>query len=124
MVPQDTAPASVLCAHELSLLPITTPAYSSQSNGLPEAFVKTFKRDYVDGAELLDAESRPDSALSLDRGLQHPGAALGTGDAEPGRVPGGGYLKLLAVSSTLGGTPDLHRPAGWLAAQGVARDLE
>ncbi len=55
--PQYTATASVLYAHELGLVPITTPAYSPQSNGLAEAFVKTFKRDYVDGAELRDAKS-------------------------------------------------------------------
>ncbi len=55
--PQYTATASVLYAHELGLMPITTPAYSPQSNGLAEAFVKTFKRDYVDGAELRDAET-------------------------------------------------------------------
>ena len=55
--PQYTATATVLYAHELGLVPITTPAYSPQSNGLAEAFVKTFKRDYVDGAELRDAES-------------------------------------------------------------------
>ena len=47
----------VLYAHELGLVPITTPAYSPQSNGLAEAFVKTFKRDYVAGAELRDAET-------------------------------------------------------------------
>jgi transposase InsO family protein len=47
----------VLYAHELGLVPITTPAYSPQSNGLTEAFAKTFKRDYVDGAELRDAEA-------------------------------------------------------------------
>src|SRR5215831_13290124 len=41
--PQYTATASVLYAHELGLVPITTPAYSPQSNGLAEAFVKTFK---------------------------------------------------------------------------------
>src|SRR5437773_3169931 len=29
----------------------------AESNGLAEAFVNTFKRDYVDGAELRDAES-------------------------------------------------------------------
>jgi putative transposase len=55
--PQYTATATVLYAHELGLVPITTPAYSPQSNGLAEAFVKTFKRDYVAGAELRDAET-------------------------------------------------------------------
>jgi len=55
--PQYTATASVLYAHELGLVPITTPAYSPESNGLAEAFVGTFKRDYVNGAELRDAES-------------------------------------------------------------------
>jgi putative transposase len=55
--PPYTATASVLYAHELGLVPITTPAYSPQRNGLAEAFVKTFKRDYVDGAELRDAET-------------------------------------------------------------------
>jgi transposase InsO family protein len=55
--PQYTATASVLDAHELGVVPITTPAYSPQSNGLAEAFVKPFKRDYVDRAELRDAET-------------------------------------------------------------------
>src|SRR5215813_1818940 len=41
--PQYTATASVLYAHELGLVPITTPAYSPESNGLAEAFVGTFK---------------------------------------------------------------------------------
>lgn len=55
--PQYTATATVLYAHELGLMPITTPAYSPESNGLAEAFVGTFKRDYINGAELRDAES-------------------------------------------------------------------
>ncbi len=46
------------------------------------------------------------AAPRLDRGLQHPGAALGPGDAEPGRVSdGAAHAKLLAVSSPLGSTP-------------------
>jgi len=43
--------------HELGLVPITTPAYSPESNGLAEAFVGTFKRDYLGDAELCDAET-------------------------------------------------------------------
>ena len=46
--PQYTATATVLYAHELGLVPITTPAYSPESNGLAEAFVQTFKRDYAE----------------------------------------------------------------------------
>ncbi len=55
--PQYTATATVLYAQDLGFAPITTPAYSPQSNGMSEAFVKTFKRDYVNGADLRDAES-------------------------------------------------------------------
>jgi len=43
-----TATATVLYAHELGLVPITTPAYSPESNGLAEAVVGTFKRDYAE----------------------------------------------------------------------------
>jgi len=77
--PQYTATASVLYAHELGLEPITTPAYSPQSNGLAEAFVGTFKRDYVDGAELRDAESvlRQLGGWIEDYNSQAPHSALG-----------------------------------------------
>jgi len=34
-------------AKDIGLLPLTTPVESPQSNGMAEAFVRTFKRDYV-----------------------------------------------------------------------------
>jgi putative transposase len=34
-------------ARSINLIPCSTPTYSPQSNGMAEAFVKTFKRDYV-----------------------------------------------------------------------------
>jgi putative transposase len=44
-------------AEELGFKPITTPAYSPESNGMAEAFVNTIKRDYVSGADLSDADT-------------------------------------------------------------------
>lgn len=41
----------------LGLLIRTTPAYSPESNGMAECFVKSFKRDYVYLAKLESAES-------------------------------------------------------------------
>jgi hypothetical protein len=96
------ATACVVFAHELGLVPITTSAYSPQSNGLAEAFVGRFKRDYISGA---DAESVLVQLGGLVRGLQHSRTPRGARDAEPGRVPGGSYSKLLTVSRTLGSIP-------------------
>ena len=64
---QYTATATVLYTHELGLVPITTAAYSLESNGLAEAFIGTFKRDYVDGAELRDADDREGKLPRPDR---------------------------------------------------------
>lgn len=86
--PQYTATASVLYAHELGLVPITTPSYSPESNGLAEGFVHTFKRDYVNVHELRDAESVLAQLRRLDRRLQPPSAAFGAWHAAARRVPG------------------------------------
>jgi putative transposase len=48
---------TVLYAQELGFKPVTTPAYSPESNGMAEAFVNTIKRDYVGGADLSDADT-------------------------------------------------------------------
>lgn len=48
---------TVLYAETLGFKPITTPVYSPESNGMAEAFVNTIKRDYVEGADLSDAQT-------------------------------------------------------------------
>jgi transposase InsO family protein len=48
---------TVLYAESLGFKPITTPVYSPESNGMAEAFVNTIKRDYVEGADLSDAQT-------------------------------------------------------------------
>jgi putative transposase len=42
-------------AREIGLEPVTTAIASPQSNGMAEAFVKTFKRDYADRMDRRDA---------------------------------------------------------------------
>ena len=42
-----TAKDTIIFARQLNLKPCFTPVRSPQSNGMSEAFVKTFKRDYV-----------------------------------------------------------------------------
>lgn len=50
-----TALDTVCTAERLGLVPVTTPAYSPQSNGMSEAFVNTLRRDYIAGADLSTA---------------------------------------------------------------------
>jgi putative transposase len=73
------------------LVPITTPAYIPESNGLAEAFVGTFKRDHVTGAELRDAETvlAQLGGWFDDYNTQAPHSALGM------RSPAGYGLALL-----------------------------
>jgi putative transposase len=66
-------------AREIGLVPRTTPIESPQSNGMAEAFVKTFKRDYA------QVSPRPDAAGVLRQlggwfehyNTVHPHKALG-----------------------------------------------
>ncbi len=52
-----TAKETVNFGRMLGLEIRTTPAYSPESNGMAEAFVKTFKRDYVYFGNLQDAKA-------------------------------------------------------------------
>jgi len=63
---------------KLGLLVCTTPAYSPESNGMAESFVKTFKRDYVYVNELHDAVSvmRQLAAWFEDYNEVHPQKGL------------------------------------------------
>lgn len=77
--PPYTAHATRAFGREAGLTVCTTPAYSPESNGMAEAFVKTFKRDYVYLAELHDAESviRALAAWFDDYNEHHPHSGLG-----------------------------------------------
>ncbi len=52
-----TAHDTIAFARLMGLEPCTTPYRSPESNGMAEAFVKTFKRDYVSMHELKDAQA-------------------------------------------------------------------
>lgn len=54
--PGYTAHETVTFGHSLGLDVRTTPSYSPESNGMAEAFVKTFKRDYVWLGDLSSAD--------------------------------------------------------------------
>lgn len=66
-------------AREIGLEPLNTPVESPQSNGMAEAFVRTFKRDYVranacpDGLTVIDALPK----RFFHYNILHPHRALG-----------------------------------------------
>ncbi|MDQ6887957.1 MAG: IS3 family transposase [Gemmatimonadota bacterium] len=74
-----TALETVIVAERLGLVPITTPAYSPQSNGMAEAFVRTLRRDYIAGADLSSAAAvlRQLAAWQADYNGIAPHSALG-----------------------------------------------
>jgi len=65
-------------ARSIGLAPLTTPVQSPQSNGMAEAFVKTFKRDFVQFADLSDAATiiRQLGSWFDDYNENHPHKAL------------------------------------------------
>jgi transposase InsO family protein len=65
-------------AREIGLEPVTTAIRSPQSNGMAEAFVKTFKRDYVERMDRSDAVTvmRQLSAAFSHYNDVHPHSAL------------------------------------------------
>ena len=76
--PQYIAHETKDYARQWGLEPITTPAYSPESNGMAESFVKTFKRDYVYVSDLWTAESvlRQIPNWFADYNRHHPHSAL------------------------------------------------
>jgi putative transposase len=77
--PQYTSRDTQAFLREVGFLARNTPAYSPQSNGMAESFVKTFKRDYVYVNDVPDANT----VLAMlpiwfaDYNHQHPHKALG-----------------------------------------------
>lgn len=77
--PPYTAQPTRDFGRDSGLLVCTTPAYSPESNGMAEAFVKTFKRDYVYLADLPNAATVLGQlpAWFHDYNQHHPHRGLG-----------------------------------------------
>jgi putative transposase len=76
--PPYTAQETRSFGADSGLIVCNTPSYSPESNGMAEAFVKTFKRDYVYVNELDDAETvlRQLPAWFADYNETHPHKGL------------------------------------------------
>ena len=77
--PPYTAHATRAFGRDSGLLVCNTPAYSPESNGMAEAFVKTFRRDYLYLARLDDAATvlHQLAAWFDDYNENHPHRGLG-----------------------------------------------
>lgn len=75
---QYTAKETRQFAAQLNLVPCFTPVASPESNGMSEAFVKTFKRDYVRVNPLPDAETALEKIAGWfeDYNENHPHSGL------------------------------------------------
>ena len=102
---------SIFAAHKtieialaLNLEPCFTPVESPESNGMAEAFVKTFKRDYVRITALPGADTALVLIGKLDGRLQHRSPALAIGLPFTSRVHR--YtIAIRCVSGLIGSTP-------------------
>jgi transposase InsO family protein len=74
-----TARETLDFAAALGLVPCFTPVHSPESNGIAEAFVKTFKRDYARVQPLQDAATvlRQIAGWFDDYNENHPHSGLG-----------------------------------------------
>src|SRR5947207_7451695 len=109
---------SIFAAHRtieialaLNLVPCFTPVESPESNGMAEAFVKTFKRELRSGQPDPKCCCRSRSNRPLDGGLQHHSPAF-----PPGLplTPGVHLVPTRRVSGLTGSTPPSDR-VGWLS---------
>jgi putative transposase len=103
--------AAIEIAVALNLVPCFTPLESPESNGMADAFVKTFKRDYLRVSPILDAAA----ALALnswmgDYNTVHPHSRLG--HRSPRELH---HVTTRRVSGLTGSTPDPY----WSAANRV-----
>ena len=70
-------------AAALNLVPCFTPVRSPESNGMSEAFVKTFKRDYVRVNPLAGCPHGAPADRRMDRRLQRRPSSFSAQDALP-----------------------------------------
>jgi putative transposase len=106
-------------ARDIGLLPKTTPLESPQSNGMAEAFVRTFKRDYVRVGDCADAQTvlRSLPAWFTHYNEVHPIAPWDKGPQGSSSVPSSQPDLLdLSGATTRGSFLRSSRPAGPLTA--------